>query len=115
MEYLIEVDVRFSRTYRVVAESAERALEIYQTGEYEPEWVGFDSADEEGREAIAEPTNSNDFWSAEELGDTAVVYSSDSRHTLLIDVADRTEEEPLRTHDGPREDAEKAWNQKAGC
>jgi hypothetical protein len=88
MEYLIEVDARFTRTYRVVAKTAERALEIYQTGEYEPEWVGFDSADEEGREAMNEPTNSTDFWTAEELGDTAVVYSADGTHTMLIDVAD---------------------------
>jgi len=114
MEFEIEVDVRFTRRYRVVAESAERALEIYQTGEYEPSWVGFDSADEEGREAMNEPDD-NHLSELEEQGDTAVVYSADGTHTLLIAVADRTEEEPLRTHDGPREDAEKAWNQKAGC
>ena len=70
MKFFIEVDVTFNRTYTVEAKSAEDALEIYR------EATDF--------EAIGEP---DDDYS-EEQGDTAVVYSSDKAHTLLIDVAD---------------------------
>jgi hypothetical protein len=70
MKFLIEVDVVFNRTYTVEAKSAEQALEIYR------EATDF--------EAIGEPYD--DY--SEEQGDTAVVYSSDGRHTMLIDVAD---------------------------
>tara|TARA_R100001530_G_C4240905_1_gene135256 strand:- start:113 stop:331 length:219 start_codon:yes stop_codon:yes gene_type:complete len=70
MKFLIEADVTFTRTYTVEAKSAEEALEIYR------EATDF--------EAIGEP----DDGPMEEQGDTAVVYSADGTHTMLIDVAD---------------------------
>jgi hypothetical protein len=69
MEYLIEVDVRFTRTYTVTAVSPEQALEIYHNGDLEK---------------LSWP----DDGPMEEQGDTAAVYSSDGTHTMLIDVAD---------------------------
>ena len=66
MEFEIEVDVTFTRTYTVTAESAEEALEIYR------EATDF--------EAIGEP----DDGPMEEQGYTAVVYSSDGTHTMLV-------------------------------
>jgi hypothetical protein len=73
MEYLIEVDVRFTRTYTVTAVSPEQALEIYQTG------TDFD--------AISEPDDL-DLSAMEEQGDTAAVFTNDVTRTLLLDAAD---------------------------
>lgn len=73
MEYLIEVDVRFTRTYTVTAESAEKALEIYQAGT--------------DLDAISEPDDL-DLSAMEEQGDTAAVFTNDVTRTLLLDAAD---------------------------
>jgi hypothetical protein len=73
MEFLIEVDVVFTRTYTVEASSAEKALELYQA------WTDLD--------AISEPDDA-DLSAMEEQGDTAVVLSADATRTVLIDVAD---------------------------
>ncbi len=73
MEFLIEVDVVFTRTYTVKASSAEKALELYQA------WTDLD--------AISEPDDAG-LSAMEEQGDTAVVHSADAIRTVLIDVAD---------------------------